>query len=304
MSPPPDPLAARLDGLPAWRVLALAGGTVAVALLAVVLVVLLAGAAAPYSPLPPRLHRALVGIPAVLVLYEATRRAVLRAPAAWFLAGRPDRSVGRWIAAGVALPVGVLAVHLSLLDAGRVGALPPAAVAAEFLVASVAAGALAGLLEELAFRGALLRLLEARWGAPTALLGTTATFAALHQGHASTAVELALVLSSMLAAGLLLGVVALRTRSVWNAVAVHAGWNTTFGGRLVDVGGPDVVLQRAVLQFRLHETSPLLTGGGATLASAPLSTVLLLLAAVAVARPRRRPWRNAAGDAPGEGEPP
>ncbi len=284
MSSPPDPLAARLDGLPAWRVLALAGGTVAVALLAVVLVALLADHTAPYSPFPTRLHQALVGLPTVVVLYEGARRAVLRVPPSWLLAGRPDRSVGRRTAAGFVFPVGVLAAHLWLLDASRVGVLPPAGSVVVFLLASVAAGVLAGLLEELVFRGALLRLLEARWGAPAALGGTTATFAVLHQGHAASAGELALVLSSMLAACLLLGIVALRTRSVWNAVAVHAGWNTTFGGRLVDVGGPEEVLERAVLQFRLQETAPMLTGGGATLASAPLTTGLLLLAAVAVGR--------------------
>lgn len=294
MSPSADPLAVRLEGLPTWRVIALGAVTVATALFAIVLLTAVAGATAADSPLPPRLHEAAVGLPVVVGLYAAGRRFVLRAPAGWFLAGRPDRRVLAWAGIGIALPAVALGVQLWAFDASVTGRRPPVDAAVTFVLASLAVGLLAGVLEELAFRGALLRLLEARWGPRTALWGTAAVFALLHQGHAGNRVVLVLVGASMLAAGLLLGLVVLRTRSVWNAVVVHAGWNAVFGGQVVTAAPPGTTLEAAVLQFRLHEPTPLLAGGGATLGASPLTTVLLLVAAFAVARWPARPGARSA----------
>ena len=86
----------------------------------------------------------------------------------------------------------------------------------------------------------------------------------------------------MLAAGLLLGAVALRTRSAWAAVGLHAGWNAVYGGRLVDVAPAETEPAAALLRLELREAPVVLTGGGASLGSAPVTTVLLLAGAAAV----------------------
>lgn len=279
-----DPLADRLADWPAWRVLVLAGGTVPAVLLAIVVLVTVADATAAVSPLPAGLHQAVVGLPTVFVLYALGRRVVLRAPAAWFLSGRPDRRVLGWAAVGLAFPAAVLGVELVLLDARLAGGPPPLATSASLALSSLAAGLLAGVLEELALRGALLRLLEARWGSGVAVGASAATFALLHQGHADDPEGLALVLSSMLAAGLLLGVLVVRTRTVWTAVAVHAGWNTVFGGRAVAAATPGEPLPTAIWRFRVPDGPTLLAGGDASLGAAPTTTLALLAAAMVVAR--------------------
>lgn len=304
MSRTADPLAERLDGMPTWRVLGLAAGCVGASLLTIVLLLVVARMTAPMSPLPPRLHEAVVGLAVVLLCYEVGRRFLLRAPAAWFLAGRPDRTVLPWVAFGFALPTVVIGVQLWLLGATRVGQLPALDVDVRYIIDSVGMGLLSGVLEELAFRGALLRLLEARWGPAWAIGGSAVVFAALHQGHADRPGPLVLVLGTMLAAGLLLGVVVVRTRSVWSAVAVHLGWNAVVGGQLVAVAAPGATVLPAVVQFQLARTSLLLTGGEATLAATPMTMALLLLAAAGVARLRPahafggRPIDPVAGDEP------
>lgn len=284
MSPPADPLAARLAGRPAWRVLALAAGIVLGTLAAVVVVSVAATATAPASPLSGRLHLAAVGLPVVVGLYEAARRLVLRAPPAWFLAGRPDRAVLGWGVVGLAFPAAVLGGQLWLFDATLTNEVPGPSRLVAALVTSLAAGLLAGVLEELALRGALLRVLEARWGSTVAIGATAVVFAALHQGHAGRTTGLVLVLSSMLAAGLFLGVVVVRTRSVWNAVALHAGWNTVFGGSLVAVAAPGQPLEAALVQFRLDTSPTLLPGEPASLGVAPLTAGCLALATAVVVR--------------------
>lgn len=300
---PADPLANRLRDESARRVLALAAGTVLAPLVAIVALQAVAGATAHHSPLPGALHQTAVGLPIVLVLYLVGHRFILRAPAAWFLAGRPGRRVLGWLAVGLAFPAAVLGVQLLVLDVTIARPAGAVRTTAGLVVASLAAGLLAGVLEELALRGALLRILEARWGPRVAVGATTVLFAVLHQGHARGPVTLALVLSSMLAAGLLLGVVVVRTRSVWNAVAVHAGWNTVFGGQLVAVGRPGAVPEPAVLRVWLHETSVWWTGGEATLGASPVTTGLLLAGALLVARSwsaSSRPESLAATGTPGD----
>lgn len=294
MSTRVDPLADRLADEPAWRIVGLAAGIVLVTLAAVLLVVTVATVSATVSPLSGRLHQAAVGIPVVLGFYEACRRVGLGIPARWLLAGRPDRRVLRWFVVGLSFPVAVLGLQLWLTGATRTTGPPALATAVGYVLASVAAGLLAGLLEELPLRGALFRVLEVRWSSRRAVLVTAAVFASLHQGHADGAPSLVLVVGSMFAAGLLLGAVVVRTRSVWNAVAVHAGWNTVFGGQVVTAGSTGASLAPAVLQFRYQNPGPLLAGGPASLGAAPLTTALLLVAAGVVMRLPER-WIGPAG---------
>jgi membrane protease YdiL (CAAX protease family) len=284
VSSPHDPLADRIQAASTWYVLALAAGTVLVALLAIVILTALAAATAPYSPLSGSLHQAVVGLPTVLGLYEVGRRAVLRSPASWFRASRPDHRVVPWVAVGLAFPTVVLGLQLAALDATM--SRPPShpGATAGLVVSGLAAGLLAAVLEELAFRGALLRILETRWGPRVGVGVTAVVFAALHQGHAGGGIDLALVLAAMLAAGLLLAVVVVRTRSVWNAVVVHTGWNMFFGGQLVGVGRLGETPGPAVLQFHVAEPAGWLTGGEASLGASPMTTACLLAAAVVVAR--------------------
>lgn len=290
--PPPDPLNRRIQAAPTWWVLALATGIVVATLSAIVVVTATASVTATYSPLSGRLHQAVVGLPVVLVLYEAGRRFVLRAPASSFLAGRPDGQVARWAVAGLAFPATVLGLQLAGFGGTLTRPPVPLGAAAGLVVASLAAGLLAAVVEELAFRGALLRLLTSRWGPRVGVGATAVVFAALHQGHASGRTDLLLVLAAMTAAGVLLAVIVVRTRSVWNAVVVHAGWNGVFGGRLVAVGHPGDALAPAVLQYRLPEPAGWVTGDAASLGASPVTTACLLVAAVVVwhwSPPERRP---------------
>ena len=282
MSAAPDPLAERLEPLSAASVLALAAGAVVTALVAIVALASAAAATAEASPLPPPLHRAAVGLPIVAAVYAVGLRVGLRAPAWWFLAGRPDRRLVGWIAIGIALPLAVLAGYLLVLEARvAVPDRPPGSVVA-LVAGSVASGLLAGVLEELAFRGALLRLLEARWGPRIALAGSAGVFGLLHQGHAADRAELFLVVGAATAAGVLLGVVALRTRSVWNAVAVHAGWNAVFGGSIVTVGPAGAALGEAVVEVQLLGAPGWAVGAHGGPGTAPATAALLLGVAVAV----------------------
>ncbi len=81
---------------------------------------------------------------------------------------------------------------------------------------------LAAAAEEALVRGYPLQLLTARAGPGAALLATSAAFGALHLGNPGVGWIAAV---NVAAAGVALGVLALRTGSLWWATGAHLGWN-------------------------------------------------------------------------------
>lgn len=256
----------------------MAAGVIVTLLLVIVALATVSAMTAPYSPLPDRLHEAAIGIPISLVAYSTYRRFALRRPAAHWRIRRPTRRTIRWCLVGVAFPGLVLLVHLAVQDLVHVSTARRSGVVLEHVASSVAAGVLAGVVEEFAFRGYLLALFEERWGRTVAVAATSVLFAALHQGHAGGRTSLLLVLCTIGLAGVLLAVVVLRTGNVWNAVAVHAGWNAVLGGRIVSIAPAGSTPDPAVVAYRIQGGDVLLTGGEATISAAPVTIAALAVA--------------------------
>jgi hypothetical protein len=92
----------------------------------------------------------------------------------------------------------------------------------------LAASILAAVGEELAFRGALFRILEERAGTTTALLISAAVFGLLHALNPGATVVSTVAIA--LEAGILLGAAYTLTRNLWFPIGLHLGWNFTEGG--------------------------------------------------------------------------
>ncbi|MFJ8602621.1 lysostaphin resistance A-like protein [Streptomyces shenzhenensis] len=82
--------------------------------------------------------------------------------------------------------------------------------------------------EELAFRGALFRILEERTGTWGALAASGLMFGALHLVNPDATLWGALAVA--VEAGLLFGAVYAATRSLWLPIGLHLGWNMAEGG--------------------------------------------------------------------------
>lgn len=96
------------------------------------------------------------------------------------------------------------------------------------LVRPLAIAILAGVGEELVFRGGVFRTLEEMWGTGTALILSAAVFGGLHaMNPGATWVSSAAI---ALEAGLLLGAAYAVARNLWLPIGVHIGWNFTEGG--------------------------------------------------------------------------
>ncbi|HEX9563712.1 MAG TPA: CPBP family intramembrane glutamic endopeptidase [Gemmatimonadaceae bacterium] len=120
-------------------------------------------------------------------------------------------------AAAIAIPAGVL-LALGWL---RVAPTDPGSASG----AAAAAMALllpASLWEELFVRGFAFAILRERWGSVKALLATSTAFGALHVLNAGATL---LSVSVVTLAGIFLGLVLVRTGSLYAAWAAHLSWN-------------------------------------------------------------------------------
>jgi len=100
---------------------------------------------------------------------------------------------------------------------------------AEFLGAGIRAlwfFTLPAAAEEVLFRGYLLQSLAESWGALSALWVTSVAFGLLHLANPNTSL---VGICNIVVAGLFLGVVYLKTASLWWATGAHIGWNWTLG---------------------------------------------------------------------------
>jgi uncharacterized protein len=86
---------------------------------------------------------------------------------------------------------------------------------------------LAGILEELLFRGLLFRLSSKILGTWGALLVTSALFGAAHAANPGATVSSSLAIA--LEAGILLGAAYAATGRLWVPIGLHIGWNFTEG---------------------------------------------------------------------------
>ena len=159
----------------------------------------------------------------------------------------------------------------------------------------LAVGIIAGVLEEIIFRGLMLRLLEKLLGSWIALAITAGFFGLAHLMNPDATLFAALAIA--MEAGIMLGAAYLLTRNLWLAIGIHAAWNFTQGWlfSIPVSGGP---APRGLLISQ--RTGPdWLTGGGfgleasaVTLVIATLFGLLLLWLAIRRGNLVPAPWNR------------
>lgn len=104
----------------------------------------------------------------------------------------------------------------------------------------IAVGLLVPIAEEVVFRGFVMNMLRRGFGTAAAIIGSAVIFAVMHM--------IPLQIAFVLPVGLLIALVMHRTRSIFGAMAVHIGFNTTtavaasFAAQAGAVAAPDAEL--------------------------------------------------------------
>jgi membrane protease YdiL (CAAX protease family) len=213
------------------------------------------------------------------------------AAALGFYAGRAGASeTGLGILAGVAVAVVAVAVMASF------GALAWSAEEGTIVAWLVGAGStilfltLPAAAEEALLRGYPLQAIAEIHGPWAAIIVTSAVFAAMHQGNPGLTL---IGVLNIAAAGVLLGIIYLKTLSLWWATGVHLGWNWAHG-YLADVPVSGLELVDAPFYEGVPRGSEWLSGGAFGPEGSLLAT-LVVLAAAALAWQSR--WLRPSPDA-------
>lgn len=130
--------------------------------------------------------------------------------------------------------------------------------------------------EEALMRGYLFQALAEVWGGGWALWVTSFLFGILHLGNPNTSW---VGLLNIVVAGLFLGVVYLKTASLWWATGAHLGWNWTHGF-LADLPVSGLELIDAPLLEPVTGGPDWLSGGSFGPEGSIVSTMVLLVATV------------------------
>ena len=178
-------------------------------------------------------------------------RYVERKPATDLATGGALREWGTGVVLGfaaMALSIGVIAVLGGYVITGT----NPVSV----LVPVLGMAIMAGVWEEILFRGILFRFTEQWLGSWFALVFTSALFGLAHIANpAATWLSSAAI---ALEAGILLGALYMLTRRLWAVIGLHMAWNFTQGGIFgVAVSGGET---RGLIASQM-QGHPLLTGG-------------------------------------------
>lgn len=190
------------------------------------------------------------------------------------------RELGRGLLLGIAfvVPAVVIAVGLGGLrygpDAGTWIEYGGTGLWAALILLVAATG------EEILVRGYPLRVLVDRWGRGAALVLTSLVFAALHGANPNVG---ALALANILLSGFLLGLICLKTGSLWLASGVHMGWNLATGF-LADLPVSGLEIVDAPLIEVTRAGNPLVTGGEFGVEAGLAATAAMILAILVVAR--------------------
>lgn len=263
-----------------WKGTSLCIGLLALALPLVVLPELIAVWFRSYHPVPEPLDTAAIGIVLALCAFLGLGR-TLRIPRSDAFLRRPDRSSLRWTLFGVGLAAIVVAVPLVFVDgtlALRLGSWERALYA--LAIAALLAG-WAAVLEEVLLRGYVLSIIGHQWNWPVGILVTSVVFGLLHNGHATDTMGTVLYVGTASLAGALFALVTCCTGNVWNAIAIHAVWNTAFSSHVLAIS-PGEPSSDALVLYALEAQPVLLGGGVSSVTESPFTMVVFAVAATAV----------------------
>ncbi|WP_342435988.1 type II CAAX endopeptidase family protein [Paenibacillus sp. FSL L8-0436] len=191
------------------------------------------------------------------------------------------RAAARWLLCAVTLPVAVSAILLCLPGEFIPGNMDGGETALIIVTAIVGTGLSAGIVEEMIFRGILMKSLELQWGKTVAIWVPSVIFGLIHAiGAGLNAADLLLLFVGGTSVGIMFSLIVYRSGSIWSSAIVHAVWNMVMIGDILHIGTKPV--EHVILSYRLTSDSTLLTGGnfGVELSAAAIAGYWSVIAVI------------------------
>ena len=150
----------------------------------------------------------------------------------------------------------------------------------------------AGITEELVFRGLIMRLLEKRWNKAVAAVVPSVCFGILHilNMESPNIVDIIVLVIAGTAVGIMFSLIAMESGSIWASAIVHGLWNLVIIGGILEISAEPL---SSIFTYTLTSRSTLLTGGAFGIESSLPSIVGYgIVICVALARLKRLSKEN------------
>lgn len=173
----------------------------------------------------------------------------------------PER---KWIVIGILLPVLVSAFYLIFMDGELIRNEKAAQVYPTVIYAVFTTGLGGGIVEELVFRGVIMRTMEKYWGKAAAILVPSFLFGAVHLTNMDSwdFLDALLLLIAGTMVGVMFSLIAYQSGTIWSSAAVHGIWNTVIIGGILEIGSVNYGMSTdSIWQYKIAGSNLLLTGG-------------------------------------------
>ncbi|EJO5347792.1 CPBP family intramembrane metalloprotease [Clostridium botulinum] len=118
----------------------------------------------------------------------------------------------------------------------------------------------AGVVEEMVFRGLIMKALEKRWGKMIAIIIPSIIFGLLHTiGMDMNIIDILLLFVAGTSVGIMFSLIVYESGSIWASAIVHGIWNVIIIGGILDINVS--YNQHAIFSYKLLSKSFILTGG-------------------------------------------
>lgn len=169
----------------------------------------------------------------------------------------------KWgVVLAVILPTFVVLVYLLICDT-YVTTFPAFQIIL-MIIASILAALKAGILEEILFRGYIMRLLEIMWGKHVAIIIPSFVFSLFHIPSMDTfsMAGVILLITSGTLVGIMFSLAAYKGNSISNSVLMHTIWNFTMVTSVLHISTKQSAYGEPIISLIIPNDNILLTGAG------------------------------------------
>lgn len=128
-----------------------------------------------------------------------------------------------WIVVAFLLPLTVISYYFIFIN-GTIS-YASSELRLLYIVYALKIGLVAGITEEILFRGIIMKLVERRWGINVAVIVPSIIFASLHFIKDMSSIDIILLFIAGITVSVMFSLVTYVTNNVWNAVIIHTIWN-------------------------------------------------------------------------------
>lgn len=165
-----------------------------------------------------------------------------------------------WIVCAITLTVGVSALLLCTPGNLVNNHLPEGQILNIVVFALFVLGLGAGVVEEMVFRGVIMRTLERRWGKTIAILVPSVIFGLGHAiGVNMNILDIFLLFVAGTSVGIMFSLIVYQSGSIWPSAIMHGIWNVMMIGGILDINAE--YNADAIFSYDLSSDSFFLTGG-------------------------------------------